>query len=67
MFLKLVVNGCVLPREAPEDKAKAAVGVEADGYLSGGVELTLKLNRATQSTHCGMRDLEQTNKQFILV
>lgn len=41
MVPKLVVSGCVLPREAPEDEAKAAVGVEADGHLSGGVELTL--------------------------
>lgn len=41
MFPKLVVSGSVLPREAPEDKAKATVGVEADSHLSRGVELTL--------------------------
>ena len=40
---------CRLPGETPQDKAQAAVGVQADCYLARGVELTLELDGATES------------------
>ena len=39
-----------LPAQAPEGEAQAAVGVQADGDLAGGVELTLQLDGAAQGT-----------------
>ncbi len=47
----------LLPRKAPEHKTKSTVGVEADGDLARGVQLTLQLYRATESAHRRMRDL----------
>ena len=50
---------CRLPGETPQDKAQAAVGVQADCYLARGVELTLELDGATQGTGGSMGHLEQ--------
>ena len=48
-----------LPAQAPESKAQAAVGVQADGYLPGWVQLTLQFNGATQGTGGSMRHLKE--------
>ena len=56
VILSLCV-GSMLPGEAPQDEAQATVRVQADGYLARGVELTLQLNGAAQSTDCSMRHL----------
>lgn len=47
----------VLPAQAPESQAQAAVWVQADGDLPGGVELTLQLDGATQGTGGSVRHL----------
>ena len=44
--------------QAPEDEAQAAVGIQTDGHLPGGVELTLQLHRATEGSHGIMGHLE---------
>ena len=48
---------CVLPGEAPQYEAQATVGVQADGYLTGRVQLALQLDGATQSTGGSMGHL----------
>lgn len=52
----------VLPAEAPEGEAQATVGVQTEGDLSGGVELTLELYGTAQGTGGSMRHLEETIK-----
>ena len=49
----------LLPAEAPESEAQATVGVQTDGNLPGGVQLTLELNGATQGTGGSMGHLEE--------
>lgn len=56
-MFSVCVRVFVLPGEAPQDKAQATVRVQADGYLARGVELTLQLNGAAQSTDCRMGHL----------
>lgn len=53
----------LLPRKTPENKTKSAVRVEADGDLARGVELTLQLYRTTQSAHCRVRDLVNSQSE----
>ena len=50
----------VLPAQAPEGKAQATVGVQAEGNLSGGVELTLEFYGAAQGAGGSMRHLEES-------
>lgn len=51
----------VLPGEAPQYEAQTTVGVQADGDLTGGIELTLQLDGATQSTDGCMGHLINTH------
>lgn len=46
------------PAETPEDEAEATVRVQADGHLSGRVQLTLQLHRAAEGSNCIMGHLE---------
>lgn len=48
-----------LPAQAPESEAQAAVGVQTDGDLPGGIELTLQFYGATQGTGGSVRHLEE--------
>lgn len=48
------------PAQAPEGEAQAAVRVQAEGDLSGGVELTLQFYGATQGTGSSVGHLEET-------
>lgn len=50
------------PAETPEDEAEAAVRVQTDGHLSGGVQLTLQLHRAAEGPHCIMGHLEASRQ-----
>jgi len=50
------VHRCLLPAEAPE----STVGVQTDGDLPGGVELTLQLDGPTQGTGGSVGHLEGT-------
>lgn len=49
----------VLPAQAPEGEAQATVGVQTEGNLSGGVELTLEFYGTAQGTGGSMRHLEE--------
>lgn len=62
--MRLFVCIHLLPRKAPEHKTKSTVGVEADGDLTGGVQLTLKLYRAAQSAHRRVRDLIDSQSEW---
>ena len=53
-----MVRTADLPAQAPESKAEAAVRVQTDGDLPGGVELTLQFDGATQGTSGSVRHLE---------
>lgn len=55
------------PAKAPEDEAQAAVGVQADGDLSGWVELTLQLDGAAEGTGGGVRHLEHRKNLPLLL
>lgn len=48
------------PTEAPQDKPKSTVRVQADGHFSRGVELTLQLNRTAEGTGGCMRHLQDS-------
>ena len=58
---------CLLPGEAPQDKAQAAVWVEADGYLARRVELTLELDGATQSADGHMGHLMKHTENIMWI
>lgn len=45
------------PAEAPEDKPEATVGIQTDGHLTRGIQLTLQLDRATKGTGGGVGHL----------
>lgn len=47
------------PAQTPQGKAEATVGVEADGDLPGGVQLTLQLDGAAQGTGGCVRHLKE--------
>lgn len=59
MFFIHVFRAAGLPAQAPESEAQATVRVQADGDLSGGVELTLQFYGATQGTGGSVRHLEE--------
>ena len=48
------------PTEAPQDKPKSTVRVQADGHFSRGVELTLQLNRTAEGTGGCVRHLQDS-------
>ena len=48
------------PTEAPQDKPKSTVRVQANGHFSRGVELTLQLNRTAEGTGGCMRHLQDS-------
>lgn len=58
-----MLNGWFWPAEAPEHEAQAAVRVQADGHLSGGVQLALQLDGAAEGTGGCVRHLN-TNIDF---
>lgn len=49
------------PAEAPESQTQPAVGIQTDGDLTRGIQLTLQFNGATQGTGGCMRHLWQTH------
>ena len=52
-------RAAILPAQAPESEAQAAVRVQTDGDLPRGVELTLQFDGATQGTGGSVRHLEE--------
>lgn len=55
------------PAKAPEDKAQAAVWVQADGNLSGRVKLTLQLDGAAEGTGGCVRHLQETDRENLIL
>lgn len=55
------------PAEAPEDKPKSTVGVQADCDFPGGIKLTLQLNRTTKGTSGCMRHLKDNSKAIKMI
>lgn len=47
------------PAETPEDEAQTTVRIQTDGHLSGRIQLTLQLHRATEGPNCIMGHLER--------
>lgn len=52
------------PAKAPEDEAQAAVRVQAEGHLSGRVQLALQLDGAAEGTGGGVRHLSRSKGAF---
>lgn len=55
----MATETAILPAQAPESEAQAAVRVQTDGDLPRGVELTLQFDGATQGTGGSVRHLEE--------
>lgn len=53
----MAAQPCLLPGEAPLYEAQAAVGVQTDRHLTGGVQLTLQLDRTAEGTGGSVRHL----------
>lgn len=51
------------PAEAPQDKPKPTVRVQADGHFSRRVELTLQLNGPAEGTGGGVTHLQDSGAQ----
>lgn len=51
------------PAEAPQDKPKPTVRVQADGHFSRRVELTLQLNGPAEGTGGGVTHLQDSRAQ----
>ena len=56
-------RGGAVPGQAPQDEAQTAVGVQADGDLAGGVELTLQLDGAAEGADGHVGDLRGREHQ----